>query len=118
MTTKVDTTFGEDPDYDKVITVKHGKITINEWGEKYLTPEENAKWLEQDRIHEAAVHAAIAAGDCFHDRTDQYNVQIKWRNQEVHLEWMNTISQENHAVYHSYWARYNEKMAELQEENK
>ncbi len=32
MTTKVDTTFGEDPDYDKVITVKHGTITINEWG--------------------------------------------------------------------------------------
>lgn len=116
MTTKVDTTFGKDPDYDKVISVKHGQITINEWGEKYLTAEENAEWLEQDRIHEEAVHAAIAVGDCCHDRTDQYNVQIKWRNQEVHVKWMNTISQENHAVYNSYWDRYHDKMAELEQE--
>ena len=117
MTTKV--TFGEDPDYDKIITVRHNStFTMNQWREKYLTPEENAEWLEQDRIHEEAVHAAIAAGDCFHDRTDQYNVQIKWRNQEVHLKWMNTISQENHAVYHSYWNRYHAKMAELEQENK
>jgi hypothetical protein len=35
MTTKVDTTFGEDPDYDKVITVKHGKITINQWAGRH-----------------------------------------------------------------------------------
>jgi hypothetical protein len=31
---------------------------------------------------------------------------------------MNTISQENHAVYHSYWDRYHAKMAELEQENK
>ena len=116
MSTTTNTTFGEDPDYDKIITVKHGTIPINQWGEKYLTPEENAEWLEQDRIHEEAVHAAIAAGDCVHDQADQYNVQIKWRNQEVHCKWMNTISQENHAVYKSYWDRYFAKMAELEQE--
>jgi hypothetical protein len=116
MSTTIDTTFGEDPDYDKIITVKHGTITIDQWGEKYLTPEENAEWLEQDRIHEAVVHAAIAAGDCVHVKTDESNVQIKWRNQEVHRKWMNTIIQENQAVYSSYWDRYHAKMAELEQE--
>ena len=116
MSTTIDTTFVKDSDYDKIITVKHSTITINKWGEKYLTPEENAEWLEQDRIHEAVVHAAIAAGDCAHVRTNQSTIQIKWRNEEVHQKWMNTISQENQAVYNSYWDRYHAKMAELEQE--
>lgn len=110
-------TFGQDLDYNKEITVRHNStFTIDTWREKYLTPEENAEWLKQDCIHEEVVQAAIAVGDCVYVRIDQYNVQMKWRNQEVHRKWMDTISQENHAVYFSYWDRYHAKLAELEQE--
>ena len=117
MSTKVTTEFDADPEFGKVITVKHGAITINEWAVTYLTPEENAQWLEQDRIHEEAVHAAVAAGDCEIDQPDTQNAAIKWRSQEIHQKWMETISNEDHAIYHSFWDRYHAKMAELAKEN-
>ncbi len=110
-------TFGQDLDYNKEITVRHNStFTINQWREKYLTPEENAEWLKQHCIHEEVVQAAIAVSDCVYVRIDQYNVQMKWRNQEVHQKWMDTISQENRAVYFSYWDRYHAKLAELEQE--
>ena len=113
MTTPVTITFDQDLDYTKVITVRRGKITQKKWAQRYLNPEERAEWFEQQRIHMAAVQAAIDAGDCVIDQDDEHNTQIKWRNEDAHLKWMNTISQENHAVYHTYWDRYRAKMSEL-----
>ena len=109
-------TYDQDSDYTKVITLRRGKITMREWAKKYLNPEERAEWFEQQRIHMAAVQAAIDAGDCVYVQDDQHIKQIKWRNDEVHSKWMNTISKENHAVYHTYWNRYVAKMSELEQE--
>jgi hypothetical protein len=105
-----------DSDYKKVITVTYGKITLKEWAEKYLNPVEKAEWSEQLRIHMAAVQLAIDAGDCVNGRNDQSDTQIMWRNDAVHSKWMNTISQENHNVYRSYYSRYFAKMGELEQE--
>ena len=106
MTTKVTTTFDADPDYAKIITVNHGNITINEWAEKNLTPEENAEWLRQDKIHEEAVHAAVAAGDCFLDQQDKFNAAIKWKSETIHQKWMDTIPPADHEIYKMFWTRY------------
>ena len=115
MTTPITITFCKDPDYDKLITVKHGKISTGRWAKKYLTPEERAEWLEQQRIHQVAVQAAIDAGDCVIGQDDEHSTQIKWRNEDAHLKWMSTISLENHDVYQSYWSRYHAKMKELEQ---
>jgi hypothetical protein len=58
------------------------------------------------------VHAAVAAGDAEVHTPDPKNATIKWRNQEIHLYWMNTISAEDNASYHSFWARYHAAMDE------
>jgi hypothetical protein len=106
MNTKVTTEFDADPEFGKVIAVKHGDMTIGEWAATYLSPEENAQWLKQDRIHEAAVHAAVAAGDCEIDLLDTLNAAVKWRSQEIHQKWMDTIAWEDHEIYRSFWDRY------------
>lgn len=111
MTTKVDTTFGQDPNYDKVITVKRGEFTMEDWVST-LSQEEQQEWRKQHDIHEAAVHAAVAAGDAEVHTPDPENATIKWRNQEIHLYWMNTISAEDNDSYHSFWSRYHAAVAE------
>jgi len=105
MNTKVTTEFDTDPEFGKVITVKHGPIPIGQWAET-LPAEELAEWLRQDDIHEKAVHAAVAAGDCEIDQPNTQNAAIKWRSQDIHQKWMNTISNEDHAIYHDFWHRY------------
>lgn len=106
MSAEVTTTIDPDAEFGKVITVKHGPISINEWAATTLSPEENAEWLRQDKIHEDAVKAAIAAGDCDLVQHDHQNANIKWRSQEVHRRWMDTISQEDHKIYSDFWNRY------------
>ena len=112
MSAEVTTTFDPNGEYGKVITVKHGPISINEWAATTLSAEENAEWLRQDKIHEDAVKAAIAAGDCELVQHDHQNANIKWRSTEIHEKWMNTISQEDHRIYSDFWSRYQKAMEE------
>lgn len=111
MTTRVDTSFGEDPNYDKVITVHRGGFTMEQWVTT-LSAEEQQEWWRQHDIHEAAVHAAVAAGDAEVHTPDPQNATIKWKSQEIHIQWMNTISAEDNASYHSFWSRYHAAVAE------
>ncbi len=111
MTTKVDTSFGEDPDYEKVITVRRGDFTMEHWVAT-LSEEEQKEWWRQHDIHEAAVHAAVAAGDAEVHTPDPHNATIKWKSQEIHIQWMNTISREDNDSYHSFWSRYHAAVAE------
>ena len=111
MSTEVITTFDQDPEYEKVITVKLGEFTIEHWVAT-LSLEEQQEWRRQHDIHEAAVHAAMAAGDAEVHVIDAHNAMVKWKNNEVHGQWMNTISQADNDSYHSFWARYHAAMAE------
>ena len=111
MSTQVITTFDQDPEYNKVITVARGEFTIEHWVAT-LSTEEQQEWRRQHDIHEEAVYAAIAAGDAEILNRHSLNSTIKWRNQEIHLHWMNTISAEDNASYHSFWARYHDAMTE------
>lgn len=105
MSTQVITTFDQDPDYDKVITVTRGEFTMEDWVAT-LTDQEQQEWRRQHDIHEAAVHAAVAAGDAEVHTPDPKNATIKWKSQEIHVQWMNTISAEDNESYHSFWSRY------------
>lgn len=111
MSTQVITTFDQDPDYDKVITVYRGDFTMEEWV-CTLSEAEQKEWWHQHDIHEAAVHAAVAAGDAKVHTPDAKNATIKWRSQEIHEKWMNTISAEDNESYHSFWSRYHAAVAE------
>lgn len=111
MSTEVNIKFDADPDYNKVITVRRGEFTIEDWVAT-LDESEQQEWRRQHDIHEAAVHAAVAAGDAEIVNQHSMNTSIKWRNQEIHLYWMNTISAEDNASYHSFWSRYHAAVAE------
>jgi hypothetical protein len=111
MSTQVTTTFDADPDYDKVITVKRGEITMEDWIAT-LDVGEQQEWRKQHDIHEAAVHAAVDAGDAEVHTPDPKNATIKWKSQEIHVYWMNTISADDNTSYHSFWARYHAAMEE------
>ena len=106
MTTQIIATFNQDDNYQKVITITPGEFTTAHWAAT-LSIEEQQEWNRQNSIHEGAVQAAVAAGDAeVHNATTTGNVTIKWRNEEIHHQWMKTISVEDHASYNSFWARY------------
>jgi hypothetical protein len=111
MSTQVNIEFDADPDYNKVITVYRGEFTMEDWVAT-LDESEQQEWRRQHDIHEAAVHAAVAAGDAEVHTPDPKNATIKWRNQEIHLYWMNTISAEDNVSYHSFWSRYHAAVTE------
>lgn len=111
MSTQVVATFDQDPDYEKVITVRSSEFTIEHWVAT-LSLEEQQEWRRQHDIHEAAVQAAVAAGDAEVHVFDPRNAMVKWKNDEVHGQWMNTIAPEDNESYHSFWARYHAAMAE------
>ena len=111
MKAEISTEFGKDPEYDKVISIDHGSFTIEDWVAT-LPIEEQHEWRQQHAIHEAAVHSAIAAGDAQIVRPTQGRSDIKWKSESVHAQWMNTISAEDNASYHSFWARYHAAMTE------
>lgn len=107
MGTKVTTTFDQDPDFDKVITVTRSDWTMEDWIAT-LPQAEQDEWWRQHDIHEAAVQAAVAAGDAQVHTPDPQNATIKWKSQEIHGQWMATISESDNASYHSFWSRYHE----------
>ncbi len=74
MSTQVITTFDQDPNYDKVITVCRGEFTMEEWVAT-LSDAEQEEWWRQHDIHEAAVHAAVAAGDAEDGKSVIYDVK-------------------------------------------
>ena len=104
ITTTVTQTINQDDDYQKVITITPGEFTTAHWAAT-LSIEEQQEWNRQNSIHNDAVQAAVAAGDAkvTHNKN---NATIEWRTEEIHLHWMNTISAEDHASYHSFWDRY------------
>jgi hypothetical protein len=104
ITTTVTQTINQDDDYQKVITITPGEFTTAHWAAT-LSIEEQQEWNRQNSIHEGAVQAAVAAGDAevTHNKN---NVTIKWRNEEIHMHWMNTISAKDHASHQSFWTRY------------
>jgi hypothetical protein len=105
MTTQIITTSDQDADYQKVITITHGAFTMEHWVAT-LSINGQQEWRRLQSIHEDAVHAAVAAGDAEVLHSDTINATIKWRNQEIHSHWMNTISVEDRASYNSFWTRY------------
>jgi hypothetical protein len=110
MKAEISVEFGKDPEYDKVISIDHGSFTIEDWVAT-LSIEEQHKWRLQHSIHENAVHSAIAAGDALIVKVGRQS-NIKWKSEPIHVQWMNTISAEDNASYHSFWARYHAAMAE------
>jgi hypothetical protein len=111
MKAEISTEFGKDPEYDKVISINHGSFTIEDWVAT-LSIEDQNEWRQQHAIHEAAVHSAIAAGDALIVKVGDRQSNIKWRNEEIHLYWMHTISAEDHVSYQSFWTRYRAAMTE------
>jgi len=105
MTTQIIATFNQDDDYQKVLTITPGKFTTAHWAAT-LSIEEQQEWSRQNNIHQDTVQAAVAAGDAEVYTTTNGNVTIKWRNEEIHHQWMKTISVEDRASYNSFWARY------------
>ena len=111
MKAEISVEFGKDPEYDKVISVDHGSFTIEDWVAT-LSIEEQNEWRQQHAIHEAAVHSAIANGDALIVKVGVRQSSIKWKSEPIHAQWMNTISAEDNASYHSFWKRYHAAMAE------
>lgn len=111
MSTDVIAAFDQDPEYQKTIIVNRGEFTIEHWVAT-LSLEEQQEWRRQHDIHEAAVYAAVAAGDAEVVNRHSANSAVKWKNDEVHGQWMNTISQADNDSYHSFWSRYHAAMAE------
>ncbi len=103
--------FDKDPDYNKVISIDHGDYTMEHWVQE-LSEQEQQEWRRQHSIHESAVFAAVRAGDAEIVKINDKQSQIKWRSDPVHAQWMNTISAEDNAKYHDFWARYHAAMAE------
>ena len=97
-------TVNQDLPFEKMITAEYKEFSFNQWLAT-LSPEDQQEWEKQCRIHNIAVDAAVAAGDAkiTHNKN---NATTEWRNQEIHMHWMNTISAEDHASYHSFWDRY------------
>lgn len=110
MPTSIETHHDQDPEFGKVIQVRRQGFTMEQW---ILTlPEcEQQEWQRQHDIHEAAVHAAVAAGDAEVLTPDPHTATIKWRSPEIHAQWMDTISAEDNRVYHDFWARYHAEVA-------
>ena len=111
MTTQITTAFNQDSPYNKVITVARGEFTIEQWVAT-LSTEEQQEWQKQHHIHDSVVRAAMTAGDARAITYDPTNATIEWRNHEIHMQWMNTISVEDHASYHSFRTRYHAATAE------
>lgn len=111
MKAEISIEFGKDPEYDKVISVDHGEFTIEHWVAT-LSEDEQREWRKQHDIHEDAVHAAVRAGDAEIVKTSENSAMVKWRSEPIHVQWMNTISPEDNAKYHDFWARYHAAMSE------
>jgi hypothetical protein len=104
MTTQVTITVNQDSPFNKVITAEYGEFSFSQWVAT-LSTEDQQEWEKQCRLHNIAIDAAVAAGDAKVTHTTK-NATVEWRNQEIHMQWMNTISAEDHASYHSFWDRY------------
>lgn len=111
MKAEISIEFGKDPEYEKVISVDHGQFTIEDWVAT-LSIAEQQEWRRQHDIHEAAVHAAVAAGDAEIIKPTPDSAFIKWRSEPIHVKWMQTISEQDNASYHDFWARYHAAMQE------
>jgi hypothetical protein len=111
MSTQVITAFDQDPEYEKIIIVNRSNFTIEDWVAT-LSVEEQQEWRRQHDIHEKTVYAAVEAGDAEVVNRHSMNSAVKWKSQEIHLKWMNTISAEDNQSYHSFWDRYHAAMAE------
>ena len=113
MNTQIVTTFDQDADYQKVITVTREAFTMEHWAAT-LGTEDQQECKKQCRLHNIAVDSAVAAGDARVTHNIN-NATVEWRTEEIHQHWMNTINAEDHAGYHSFWTRYQAAMAERKE---
>jgi hypothetical protein len=110
LPTSIETQHDQDPEFAKVIQVRRDGFTMEHWITTLPEPEQQEWWRQHD-IHEAAVHAAVAAGDAEVITPDPHTATIKWRSPEIHAQWMDTISAEDNASYHSFWSRYHAEVA-------
>jgi hypothetical protein len=111
--TQITTTVDQDSPFNKVITAEYGEFSFNQWLAT-LSTEDQQEWEKQCRLHNTAVDAAVAAGDARVTLNIKNNT-IEWRTEEIHSRWMNTISVEDHASYHSFWTRYHTATTERKE---
>ena len=107
ISTNISSNENAEGDFTRVISIKQGKIDIDDWVDSTLDESDRKEWWRVKKLHEDIVDQAVEAGICIREGVGSNISTIKWTSKDIHNKWFSDrMDAEDREKYKNYWARY------------